>query len=379
MSQDNHDDQVRPDVDAGTVLVTGGSGGLGHQIITMFSTMRESSRIHSVDLRAPVKPLESVQYHQTDLTDEIAIRTLFDLVKPAIVIHCASPRYDASMEVMRRINVEGTKLLVDIAKASGTKAFIYTSSASVISDGKTDLKGADESYPLIIGEAQPEYYVNTKALAEMYVLSQNQPTGTPRFLTCALRPSGIFGVGDSWVVPGILEAYHRGQTWVQLGDNTNLFEFTENTNVAYAHVLATAALVAAYAKDNTTVAEDKVDGEAFFITNDEPVYFWDFTRTIWKYAGDTTKPEHICVVPRSWAMGVAFVLEWVYWALWLGNPPLTRTKVRLSCMTRYYSITKAKQRLGYKPVVGMREGLRRAVEDCLRREIGLTKGHLKQQ
>ena len=53
---------------------------------------------------------------------------------------------------MYKVNVEGTAALLRIAKESGTRSFVYTSSASVISDdGKTDLKGADETFPLVTG------------------------------------------------------------------------------------------------------------------------------------------------------------------------------------------------------------------------------------
>lgn len=213
----------------------------------------------------------------------------------------------------------------------------------------------------------------------MYVLSCNRPESHPGFLTCALRPSGIFGVGDSWVLPGIIEAYKRGQTKVQLGDNKNLFDFTENTNVAHAHHLAAAALLSSNA---TLPATEKVDGEAFFITNDEPVPFWDFTRMAWKYAGDTTQPHQIWIISRTWGMVIAGLLEWVFWLLRLGNPPLTRTKVRLSCMTRYYSVEKAKQRLGYRPLIGLREGLQRGVRDCVKNDKSLgvaTDGPEKKQ
>lgn len=41
--------------------------------------------------------------------------------------------------------------------------------------------------------------------------------------------------------------------------------------------------------------------------------------------------------------------------------------VRLSCMTRYFCIDKAKKRLGYKPLIGLREGLKKAVEGCISR------------
>ncbi|PYI24017.1 hypothetical protein BO99DRAFT_398584 [Aspergillus violaceofuscus CBS 115571] len=173
----------------------------------------------------------------------------------------------------------------------------------------------------------------TKALAESYVRSQNQRQrrrATHPFLTCAILPSGIFGVGDLVVLPGILDAYFRGQTQWQIGDNQNRFDFPESTNVAHAHYLAAAARVAQLEKchdspdDEDDEGDDdktKVDGEAFFITNDEPRCFWDFTRLVWTFAGDTTPRERVWVIPRPWALRLAGVLEWTFWALGLGQPP----------------------------------------------------------
>lgn len=349
-----------------TVLVTGGSGGLASQILRLFSH-HGCKRLHSVDLRQSPCQLDGIAYHVGDLTDLEAMRQIFQHTKPDVVIHTASPKFDAPSRTMYNVNVEGTKALVQIAKASGTRAFVYTSSASVVSDAKTDLSNADETLPVNLDDQQPEFYVYTKAVAETFVLSQNDRTQgtTSRFLTCAIRPSGIFGVGDLVVLPGILDAYYRGQTKVQIGDNRNLFDFTENTNVAYAHYLAAAALV----KSQKSLPEDdvRVDGEAFFITNDEPQYFWDFTRLVWGYAGDVTRSDQVWVIKKSWALLLAGLLEWTFWAFRLGESPLTRTKVRLSCMTRYFCIDKAKRRLGYKPIVKLREGLRQAVEDCVSR------------
>ncbi|RMZ72404.1 C-3 sterol dehydrogenase C-4 decarboxylase family [Pyrenophora seminiperda CCB06] len=355
-------------LNSSTILVTGGSGGLASQLLQLFSQYG-CKHLHSVDLRPPHRRLNGVAYHTGDLGDVETMRRIFQNSKPDVVIHTASPKFDAPNHIMYRVNVEGTKTLLQIAKDSGTRSFVYTSSASVVSDAKTDLRNADETLPVNLDDMHPEFYTYTKALAETLVLAQNQrtqeDTTSPRFLTCAIRPSGIFGVGDLVVLPGILDAYFRGQTRVQIGDNQNLFDFTENRNVAYAHYLAASALLASH--QSLPKADARVDGEAFFITNDEPLCFWDFTRLVWGYAGDTTQLNQVWLLKRSWALLLAGLLEWVFWAFRLGEAPLTRTKVRLSCMTRYFCIDKAKSRLGYKPIVELREGLRQAVEDCVSR------------
>lgn len=82
------------------------------------------------------------------------------------------------------MNVEGTKNLIDVAGAGGgseggsgemskketrtnntrraCRAFVFTSSPSVISDGKSDLVNADERWPYVPLEKQEEYYAQTK-------------------------------------------------------------------------------------------------------------------------------------------------------------------------------------------------------------------------
>jgi len=58
------------------------------------------------------------------------------------------------------------------------------------------------------------------------------------------------------------------------------------------------------------------------------------------------------------------LLEWTMWAVGR-QPKLTRRQVKYSCMTRYYDIGKAKRRLGYTPIVGLEEGIRRGVTALL--------------
>lgn len=151
----------------GTVLVTGGSGGLASQILRQISASEET-KLHSIDIRHPAKPVDNVTYHLADLTDYEALRAVFEHVKPQAVFHTASPRFDSPRQIMFAVNVKGTETLAQVAKEFGTQNFIYTSSASVISDGKTDLKGADETYPLVMGAQQPEYYTHTKARSKAY-------------------------------------------------------------------------------------------------------------------------------------------------------------------------------------------------------------------
>ncbi|KAK1070964.1 erg26, C-3 sterol dehydrogenase [Friedmanniomyces endolithicus] len=359
----------------GHVLATGGSGFLGHHIVSLLSSRKACDKLTSLDLRAAPKPVAGVQYEQGDITDYDAMLKLLGRLQPTAVIHTASPNAmnNKNTQLMYDVNVTGTKTLIRAAQENGVKAFVYTSSASVIHDTVSNLVNANETYPLIMGAQQPEYYTTTKAQAETHVLASNRAPSHPDFLTAAIRPSAMFGEGDVQLLPPGLSAYYRGQTKFQIGDNENLFDFTEITNVAHAHHLALAALLATRDRDAKGLAapldNEKVDGEAFFITNDSPVYFFDFARMCWAAAGDQTQPSQVWILSKEFGLFVATIMEWMFWLFRLGKPNLTRQQVKYTCMTRFYNIDKAKRRLGYKPVVKLEEGIRRGVRDALFRGV----------
>ena len=254
----------------GHVVVTGGTGFLGHHIVSLLASRQACDKVTSLDIKAAAKPVEGVQYETGDITNYDAMLKLFGRLRPDAIIHTASPNVfnNRNDQIMYDVNVGGTKTLVRAAQETGVKAFVYTSSASVIHDTVSDLINANETYPLIMGVDQPEYYTTTKAQAELHVLSSNRASSHPKFLTAAIRPSAMFGEGDVQLLPPGLSAYYRGQTKFQIGTNENLFDFTEITNVAHAHHLALAALLATSDREAAGLAQpldhEKVDGEAFF-------------------------------------------------------------------------------------------------------------------
>jgi 3beta-hydroxy-Delta5-steroid dehydrogenase / steroid Delta-isomerase len=104
------------------------------------------------------------------------------------------------------VNVEGTKNLVHAAQAAGVKRFVYTASNSVVMGGKR-ISGGDETLPYT-GRFN-DLYTETKVVAERFVLSQN---GVDGLLTCAIRPSGIWGSRRSDDVPqGVRKCARRSR------------------------------------------------------------------------------------------------------------------------------------------------------------------------
>jgi|TARA_R110002003_G_scaffold114_12_gene9904 sterol-4alpha-carboxylate 3-dehydrogenase (decarboxylating) len=198
------------------------------------------------------------------------------------------------------------------------------------------------------------------------VLEANRKPET--FLTCAIRPAGIIGEGDVQVLPKMVTAYRKGQTKFQVGDNNNLFDFTYVGNIAHGHVLALTALLATHKMlPSIPLDHERVDGEAFFITNGEPVYFWDFARAVWHEAGDRLPLSSVWHLSADTAWAIGTILEWAFWMVGK-TPNLTRAQVRYSSMSKYHSISKARTRLGYEPIVPLGEGIKRGVQYILAQE-----------
>lgn len=354
----------KPKKSFGSVLVIGGCGFLGHHIVNQLLESYDAE-VSVVDLRTDRNRVSSASYYDADITSELSVREVLEKVRPTVIIHTASPTFTdtegSNKALYKKVNVDGTRNLIERAGEIGTvKAFIYTSSASIIHDTVSDLVNADERWPVLRAPQQREYYSETKAIAEGIVLDANRKYG--KMLTIAIRPAGIFGEGDMQVIPGLLKAYYGKQTKYQIGDNNNLYDFTYVGNVAYAHILAAVALLNTHALSTQPLDHEKVDGEAFFVTNGEPLYFWDMARMVWKAAGDETVPSQVWVIGKDFGLTVASAMEWLFWFAGGRKPNLSRKVINYSTMSRYYNIDKAKTLLGYKPKVGMEEGVFRTVE-----------------
>lgn len=360
---------VRSPKTPSSVLVIGGCGFLGRHIVSQLLEP-STSKVSVLDLRTTKNRLPGASYYDADITSPEAVRSVFEKVKPQIIIHTASPTAvqdgaSASQKqwanaLYHKVNVGGTRNLVEQAGEVGcVKAFVYTSSASVVHDGHSDLINADERWPILHAPKQKDAYSESKGIAEELVLAANRRYGD--MLTVALRPAGIFGEGDMQFIPNLLQAFKKGQTRFQVGGNENLFDVTYVGNVAYAHILAAVALMDTHALTTQPLDHEKVDGEAFLITNAQPVYFWDFTRMVWKAAGDETTPEQVWTIDKGLALLLATIVEWLFW--FAGRTPnLTRKKVQMSCLTRFYCVDKARKLLGYGPRWGVEEAVLKTVK-----------------
>ena len=262
---------------------------------------------------------------------------------------------------LHNVNVVGTRNLLDVATSSTcTKAFIYTSSIAV--HAWSSVRLLTKEAPLLGRVSTTDQYAITKAIADASVLSAN----CAGLRTACLRLPAIYGERDVQLTPESLEVMRNQKTNLQLGDNANHFDAVHVANAAMAHLLAVTALL------KGAVESPKVDGETFFVTDDNPMPFWDFQRKIWAAAGDTTSLAQVRVIPVWVGMVIAGLADYLFWILTFGQkqPPkaLRGDVVRYATSERTFSINKAKASLGYRPLTSTVEGIKRAVNWALQHD-----------
>ena len=341
------------------VLVVGGCGFVGYHIVNAFLNSSAWSSVHVMSRNPSRNQVDGAYYHSGSLTSFEQIQSLLAHVQPSLIVHTASPigtGDPGDRRYFHDINVKGTQNLLKAAIASNhVRSFIYTSSVEVMAGASHNFLTEDAQMITITSRA--EYYAKTKALADQAVLDANSVGG---LRTLCLRLCGVYGERDSQNIPGALNVLQEGRQRYQIGDNKTLFDFVSATNAAQSHLLAADALRGKH--DN---GSPKVDGEAFFITDVKPTLFWDYERQIWSAAGDKTAPEDITVIPAWLVLNLASLVELLYWAFTLGlkRPKVFRRQIMAyACTTRTYSIKKARERLGYKPVDDRDEQIRKGIE-----------------
>lgn len=350
------------------VLVIGGCGFVGYHIVKAFLQDSTWSSVHVMSRNPSRNQVKGALYHGGDLTSFEQLRSLLANIRPSLIIHAASPNSfsDISGErTFEEINVQGTRNLLKAAIASDhVRYIIYTSSVQVMKGSIHNF--ITEDTPMFTITSRAEYYAKTKAIADQAVLDTNNVGG---LRTICLRLALVYGERDSQCIPGNLHALQDGRQRYQIGDNQSLIDPLSVTNAARSHLHAAKALYRQTEDQSRRVDNRRVDGEAFFVTDGNPIPFWTFSRLIWSTAGDRTAREEVTIVPAWLMLCLASTVEWLYWAFTLGlkRPRvLKRYIMEYTCKSRTYSIKKARERFGYEPVDDRDEQIQKGVEWAIR-------------
>jgi len=321
-------------------LVTGGGGFVGRALVD--ALVKRGDRVIVVEpFGEPFRA--DIRFERVDIRDTEALTALCQGVTTifhnASLVHTKHNRVDDVWSV----NLGGSRSVLRAAWAARVPKLVYVSTASAVYEGK-DIENGDESMPYATKSQAP--YADSKIAAEREILAANGQRGV---LTCAIRPHVIFGPGDRRFIPAIVGKARAGQLRLSVGlGNDKLSDFTYVDNLVD-------ALLAA---DQKLTPESPVAGQAYFITNGEPMPFFGFVGKVLKELG---LPRIVGAVPYPIAYAAAAIkegLDTLRGGTLNAEDGMSRFAVRYMVRHHYFDIAKARRDLGYSPRINLEQGIR---------------------
>jgi nucleoside-diphosphate-sugar epimerase len=321
------------------ILVTGASGFLGgHLIEEMVS--KGYDVIGMVRKSSDTGFLRSlgVELRVGDLTAPESLSQATEGID--VVIHLAAYyTFFGKEDLYRKVNVEGTRLLLEAALNNGVRRFIYCSSTEAI--GPVKNPPADEDSP-----PNPSYeYGRSKLEAEKVVRSY----GEGGIEYSILRPSGIYGprnVNDIsyWFITAF--AKNALPTRIIVGDGKNLIQFAYVEDVVQGFLLVL---------EKPEVSKN----QTYFISEDRAYTYLEVYKILAELCN--REPPRIHVPPL---LAKTFVIPVELFNRIRGKVDFTWRTSTVNDMTsdRAYSISKAMKDLGFRPKYDLKTGLRETIE-----------------
>ena len=311
------------------ILVTGASGFIGGRFARF-------ALEQGLDVRVNGRRAESVEhlvrrgaeFIQGDLSDPQLARDLCSDVEA--VVHCAGAvglwgRY----QDFHQGNVEVTENVVEACLKQRVRRLVHLSSPSIYFDGRDHLGLTEDQVP----KRFKHPYAATKYLAEQKVFGA-QEFGLE---TLALRPRFVTGAGDMSIFPRLLKMQRKGRLAI-IGNGLNKVDFTSVQNLNDALL-------------SGLLASGPALGQAYNISNGQPVPIWDVINYVFRKLGVPQVNRH---VPYGLAYSAALLNESVC-RLLPGRPEPSLYRLAVAVMAKDFSldISRARQYLEYEPRVNL--------------------------
>ena len=319
-----------------TCLVTGATGFVGGHLTRRL--VREGYRVRCLVRESSDTSLLQglgVELAGGDLTDADSLISAAHGCR--FVLHCGALVSDwATTEEIQRVNVAGTRNVLEASTAGSAERFVHVSTTDVY--GYPGRPGIDEGHA---PAGFRNWYAETKRAAEAEVRRVEQAQG---LTVVILRPATVYGPRSEDVVGDMARAIRARQMLLIDGGRPV-------AGLLYVENLVDAALLALH--------HDAAVGEAFNLT--------DGLDVTWKrFLGDLAHglgyPAPRWSVPYGVALPVAFGLEHGYRFLrrttgLKTRPLLSRQAVHVLGRDQDFSNRKARDALGWAPRVSYPEGL----------------------
>lgn len=313
------------------IFLTGGGGYVGRNLIRHFVSLgiEVAALVRSEKSEGVVRALGAIPC-RGDILGGALVTAMSGC---DVLVHAAADTdHGPATKNQRKVNEEGTRAVMEAARAAGIRKVVHISTESVLATGKP-LVNVDETKPLPRKFAGG--YSRSKAAAERIALASNAPD----FPVVVLRPRFAWGRDDTTALPALIDAARSGKlAWISGGTY-----LTSTTHIANLCVAVERAL------------ERGRGGEVYFISDGAPIPFRTFVSALLETQGVVPAEKS---VPRRVVRTVAAVGDLL--ALLSGGkikPPLTRQSYATSAVEISLDIGKARRELAYTPLISREEGL----------------------
>ena len=241
------------------ILVTGGSGMIGRQLVSIL--LAEGASVHVADLNKPINMSEKIIYHNVDLKDFNNCKEVcrnMDFIFNLVGIKC-SPQVclERPAEIMGPMMQFNTNML-EAAMIANVEWYLYTSTVGVY-------EPAEELFEDDVWKTQPsrnDWYGGwAKRMGELQCQAYEKQYGRGR---CSIvRPANVYGPYDNFdpenamVIPSLIRKGYENDVLEVWGDGSPIRDFIHCRDVANGMV----HLV----KNNTTVPVNLGSGSGITI------------------------------------------------------------------------------------------------------------------
>jgi dihydroflavonol-4-reductase len=311
------------------VFVTGANGFVGSHIVwELLHRGHEVTALVGADIDNHLLSGMPVKVRDFDLRDRASVRSALEGAEAIIHSAACYAFWKADPREIYRVNVDGTRHVLDAARELGVRKVVYTSSTATLSPifripDDRDVPGDEEGvFDIRLFRG---HYKMSKAMAEMVAL-RAAARGLPLVIT---HPTTVIGAGDCRPTPSgsMIQHYINGhmKVFVEMAQNV-----VDVRDVALGHVLA---------------LEKGAPGERFVLGGDN----LSMRELLAILAELTGIPAPRIALPLPLLRVIGRVMEWVADTITHKEPAATLEAALHARDSRYVSIDKARRELGYAP------------------------------
>jgi len=318
------------------IIVTGATGFLGGAVVRdliargdhVIALGRNASRLSELNQ-------QGAETISLDLGTKDA--PLPDLSADSMVHTAALSSPWARKSEFESANIAGTKTALRLAKQSGAERFVHISTPSIYFDFKDQI-GVREDHPL---PKPVNHYARTKWVAETLVAD------CPHISPVILRPRGLYGAGDTSLLPRLMRAAAlRALPLMNNGATA--------TDLTHVDDVASAVLVAL---DRSARKGVQADQAVYNISGGEALNIREVVEAVAERSGITAKWRK---VPSAVVLAYARAAEAMCKALpHYPEPAITAYSAGMFAFTQTLDISAAKVGMGWSPNISFQDGLER--------------------